>query len=83
MFNGQGSFGGGVNEDFFGRQGSAGGQNINNNLGVDLNRPAAAGIQNPDFQPDYYVAPQPKPMPKDEPQPDYYVGPKPEEQQKT
>eukprot|EP00347_Sterkiella_histriomuscorum_P019779 403340323 len=84
-FNQGGNGGHGVNEEFFGRQGSAGGGgNFNNNLGVDFNKPTAAGIQNPDFQPDYYVEPQPKakPMPKDEPQPDYYVGALPSEQPK-
>ncbi|CDW85289.1 UNKNOWN [Stylonychia lemnae] len=67
---------------FFGRQGTAapyrgggggGGGFGNNALGVDFSKPAAAGIQNPDFQPDYYVDPLPKPVPKDEPQPDYIV----------
>ena len=53
------------NEDFFGKQSGEMPQNMppnfNNSLGVDFTKPTAAGIQNPDFQPDYYVAPLPKP----------------------
>ena len=49
-------------------------------MGINLNQPAASGIQNPDFQPDYivqYKKPEPK---KEEKEPDYIVGaPEPEQ----